>query len=281
MSKPDADPQQAAHLFASILFPIFCGTLIVYPLSAVPPSAQMALECLKYTRVTALTLVPPYVEEVGRNPEILEALAAKVDCIFWAGGDISLATGNAIAAKMKLFTTCGSTEMGMWPTIRPSVTLTLTLKSFSTVLREALLAVANDIASPVDGSSGILLYQPPSAAYQALNRGYSFMAFVAIILLEVGLSLVALHVGAHISISAPNWLPTLSPRLTKKIIDALIVIAAPTTWLATICLVVWLPYFGREDNTLSRQTWRGPALYAFGILPCRLCCQIDSTCRYA
>ena len=120
MSKPDADSQKAAHLFASILFPIFCGTLIVYPLSAVPPSAQMALECLEYTRVTALTLVPPYVEEVGRNPEILEGLAAKVDCVFWAGGDISLATGNAIAAKVKLFTTCGSTEMGMWPTIRPS-----------------------------------------------------------------------------------------------------------------------------------------------------------------
>ncbi len=150
------------------------------------------------------------------------------------------------------------------------------LTLFSTFLRDAFLAVANDIPSPIDGSSGITLYQPPSAAYQALNGGYSFMAFVAIILLEVGLSMVALHVGAHISISTANWLPTPSP-----IIDRLIVIAAPTTWLATICLVIWLPYFGREDNTLSRQTWPGPALYAFGVFPCRLCCQIDSTCRYA
>ena len=155
------------------------------------------------------------------------------------------------------------------------------LTSFSTSLRDAFLAVANDIPSPIDGSSGITLYQPPSAAYQALNGGYSFMAFVEIILLEVGLSMVALHVGAHISISTANWLPTLSPRLAKKIIDPLIVIAAPTTWLATVCLVVWLPYFGREDNTLSRQTWRGPALYTFGVFSCRLYCQIDFTCRCA
>ena len=53
------------------------------------------------------------------KPGNIGLLSARVDCTFWAGGDISLATGNAIAAKTKLFTTCGSTEMGMWPTIRP------------------------------------------------------------------------------------------------------------------------------------------------------------------
>ena len=80
----------------------------------------MAAECLEHTEASALALVPPYVEEVGQSVELLETLSAKVDCIFWAGGVISSATGNAIAARMKLFTTNGSTEMGMWPTIRPS-----------------------------------------------------------------------------------------------------------------------------------------------------------------
>ena len=78
------------------------------------------MECLKHTEVTALTLIPPYVEVIGRNPGTLKSLSTKVDCILWAGGDISLATGNAIAAEVKLFTICGSTEMGMWPTIRPN-----------------------------------------------------------------------------------------------------------------------------------------------------------------
>lgn len=36
----------------------------------------------------------------------------------WAGGDVSLVAGNAISSKLKLFTICGSTEMGLWPTLR-------------------------------------------------------------------------------------------------------------------------------------------------------------------
>lgn len=120
MSRHDANPRKAGHLFFSLLLPIYCGTLIIYPLSAVPPSAQLAAECLEHTEASALAFIPPYVEEVGESVDLLETLSTKVDCIFWAGGVISQATGNAIAAKMKLFTTNGSTEMGMWPTIRPS-----------------------------------------------------------------------------------------------------------------------------------------------------------------
>ena len=56
--KPDADPQKAAHLCTNILFHIFCGIVFVNPLSAVPPSTRISVECLRYTRVTALTLKP-------------------------------------------------------------------------------------------------------------------------------------------------------------------------------------------------------------------------------
>jgi len=107
-------------LFSSVLFAIFCRTTVIYPLSAVPPSAELAVECLKHTKADAVTLVPPYVEEIGRSPEILDFLSRNVETLFWAGGDVSLAAGNAISSKIKLFTTCGSTEMGMWPTLRRS-----------------------------------------------------------------------------------------------------------------------------------------------------------------
>ena len=107
-------------MFASIMFSIFCRTITIYPLSAVPPSAELAVECLKHTTADAITLVPPYVEEIGRSPEILDFLSRNIETVFWAGGDISLAAGEVISSKMKLFTTCGSTEMGMWPTIRRS-----------------------------------------------------------------------------------------------------------------------------------------------------------------
>ena len=141
------------------------------------------------------------------------------------------------------------------------------LTSFSAFIRDAFLAIANDIPSPIDGSSRISLYQLPSAANQTPNGGYNFMVLVAIILLEVGLSVVALHIGGHVSIFAAKWMPTLSLRLIKKIIDPFMAIAAPATWLATICLVIWLPYFGREDTIWSKQTWRGPALYALVFSP--------------
>ena len=141
------------------------------------------------------------------------------------------------------------------------------LTSFSAFLRDAFLALVNDMPSAIDGPSGTSLYQRPSAANQAPNGGYSFMAFVAIILLEVGLSVAALHIGGHISVFAMKWMPTLSPHLTKKVLDPLIAIAAPAVWLATICLVIWLPYFGREDTIWSRETWRGPALYALVFSP--------------
>lgn len=111
---------QAGHLFVSLLASVFCSTTIIYPLSGIPPSVHSAAEALKYTTVDAMTLVPPYVEEIGRDPDLLEYLSTRVKTLFWAGGDVSTAAGDAISRKMRLFTTCGSTEMGMWPTLYPS-----------------------------------------------------------------------------------------------------------------------------------------------------------------
>lgn len=78
----------------------------------------MILDCLEHTSIDALTLVPPQVEEIARNPKTLETISERVNTVFWAGGDISLAAGDSLSSKMRLFTTCGSTEMGMWPTLR-------------------------------------------------------------------------------------------------------------------------------------------------------------------
>ena len=78
------------------------------------------MECREYIGVTALTLIPQQVEVISQDPEISKAHFAKVECIFWEEGDTSLAAGNVIVAAMKLFTTYGPSEMGMWPTIHLS-----------------------------------------------------------------------------------------------------------------------------------------------------------------
>ena len=114
------DQKQAAHLFASLLFTILCGTTVIYPLSGLPPSAQMAVDCLHHQKVDIITLIPPFAEEMGRNRDVLEFLSHRIKTVMWAGGDVSLQTGNTISSKLNLFTSCGSTETGLWPILRSS-----------------------------------------------------------------------------------------------------------------------------------------------------------------
>lgn len=78
------------------------------------------MECLKHITADSLWVIPSHIDEIARNPDILEFLSRNVNTLFWAGGDVSHVAGDTISSTMKLFTTCGSTEMGMWPTLRPS-----------------------------------------------------------------------------------------------------------------------------------------------------------------
>jgi len=58
------------------------------------------------------------VEEVCKNPELLEFLTKNLDSIFYAGGDIPQAFGDALFSKMKnFFTVIATAEAGMFPTL--------------------------------------------------------------------------------------------------------------------------------------------------------------------
>ena len=99
---------------------IFSHTITIYPLSDIPATAQVAIDCLKHVKVECIVGAPPLLEGIGENPHVLEAISRNVKTLFWAGGGISSTAGNAIASKLKLYNTCGSTEMGMWPTLQTS-----------------------------------------------------------------------------------------------------------------------------------------------------------------
>jgi hypothetical protein len=105
-------------MFGSLIFAIFCGTVIIYPLSGLPPTADVILSCLECTSVDAITLVPPQAEEIGRNTATIRTIASQTNAMLYGGGEISSIAGNAIAEKTKLFTSCGSTEMGLWHSLR-------------------------------------------------------------------------------------------------------------------------------------------------------------------
>lgn len=78
----------------------------------------MAADCLRLNKVDAITLIPPFVEEIARNQKLLDFLSHEVGTVFWGGGDISKNAGEAFSSKFKLFTAAASTEMGFSPTLR-------------------------------------------------------------------------------------------------------------------------------------------------------------------
>lgn len=78
----------------------------------------MAADCAEHAKVDILALTPPAVEEMGANSEMLHRLRDQIEAVMWTAGDVSYTAGEAISAKIKLFTLCGSTETGLWPTVR-------------------------------------------------------------------------------------------------------------------------------------------------------------------
>lgn len=111
-------PFHASNVFATILFAFYCDTLCILPPALVPPTAEIAVTASQHTQFEAILVVPPYVEQIGSKPELVDTLVKNgVKNMFWAGGPVSKRSSDTVASRMKLFNTSGSTEMGMWPVI--------------------------------------------------------------------------------------------------------------------------------------------------------------------
>ncbi|KAF7947435.1 hypothetical protein EAE96_008523 [Botrytis aclada] len=113
-------PAHASSTWVTLLFTVYCGSTMVYLLSGILPTVSMLVDCVCHKNVDALMLVPPQVEELAVNSEALETISQKGETMFYAGGGVTIAAGDTISSKMKLVTTCGSTESGFWHTIYPT-----------------------------------------------------------------------------------------------------------------------------------------------------------------
>lgn len=80
----------------------------------------MLADALEHTTMDSSMMVPPYVEQLRADPETLSRVAKHLKTIVYGGGSVSQAAGEAVTAKIDIFTGCGSTEMGFWPLIRRS-----------------------------------------------------------------------------------------------------------------------------------------------------------------
>lgn len=133
--------------------------------------------------------------------------------------------------------------------------------SFSTFMRDAFLALSNDLPSPVSHSTPSPLSSPSSIVPR--NGGYSFMALLAVIITTISLSLVALSFGAHIALAIDPITPTLPFRFVRRVVDPAVVCLAFGSWLGAIIMTIWPP----DRFSRSPETWRGQALFALVFAP--------------
>ncbi len=124
--------------------------------------------------------------------------------------------------------------------------------SFSSFIRDAFLALTNDLSSP----STISPFN--TTAHSApRNGGYSFEATLAILIIEVACSLCALHLGAHLALLTDPVTPTLPFKPIRLIIDPLIVFLGFGCWLGAIFLTIFPP----------TNFWRGRASFSLVFAP--------------
>jgi acyl-coenzyme A synthetase/AMP-(fatty) acid ligase len=112
-----------------LFFPLGSGMTMVIPPPPDPtPSSAVNLlaEVLEFlgdddgSRIHVLTLPPPYIEYMCNHPALLERVSRRVKTVMFGGSAISLAAGNAVAAKMQTVNDFGSTELGLWPSLERS-----------------------------------------------------------------------------------------------------------------------------------------------------------------
>jgi fluoride exporter len=119
--------------------------------------------------------------------------------------------------------------------------------SFSSFIRDAFLALGNDLASQAPGASRI----PPR------NGGYTFEAVLAVIIIHVTVSLSALIFGAHLALAIDRVTPTLPYKFIRTTLDPLIVFLGFGSWLGAVLLTVFPPH----------QNWRGKVTFALIFAP--------------
>lgn len=124
--------------------------------------------------------------------------------------------------------------------------------SFSTFMRDAFLALSNDLHNPSSGTTDS----------NARNRGDSFMAVVAVIIVTVAASISSLVFGAHLAIALERWTPVVPFRFIRKFLDRAVVLLAWGCWLGAVFMAIWPP-----DRMQREETWRGQAVFALVFAP--------------
>lgn len=140
------------------------------------------------------------------------------------------------------------------------------LTSFSTFMRDVFLALSNNLLVPHEPYSKLSLFVLDTGP-KAPNGGFSFMAVLAVLVTEIGLSMVGLTVGAHVAIFTSSRLPRIQLTHVRRFLDPLMLVLASLAWIFVICLVILLPHVKNDASLWSSEIWAGPSLFALAFAP--------------
>ena len=135
--------------------------------------------------------------------------------------------------------------------------------SFSSFIRDAFLAMSNDLPTPLNHPEDYSPISSTSTSTIHRNGGYSFMALLAVIITTVALCVSGLHIGAHIAIASEPFTPSLPFSFVRKILDRIAVFLAWGCWLGAIFLAIFPP----DRNSRETEIWRGRAVFALVFAP--------------
>lgn len=101
-----------AGLVINVIGVAYCRQKIAVPPPQGPPlSAEAAISVIRCTQVTAAALPPSTMNDIGKDPYLLNVLGG-LNHVFAAGGVVSKAAGDAIISKTKLVNVLGMPELG-------------------------------------------------------------------------------------------------------------------------------------------------------------------------
>ncbi|KAL9086504.1 MAG: hypothetical protein Q9165_007120 [Trypethelium subeluteriae] len=128
--------------------------------------------------------------------------------------------------------------------------------SFSSFMRDAFLALSNNLAAPLyhPTAPGDV---PKTSSTIHRNGGFSFEASLAVIIITVALSVGGLKLGAHMAIFVEPYLPTIPFKPTRRILEPIVVVLGWGSWLGAIIMAIWPP----------NQNWRGQVIFALVFAP--------------
>ena len=90
---------------------------MIAPISGAIVSGEGLIESLKQSPADVAFLVPSIVQDLAKDPKLLEFCSKHLRVIIYCGGDLPQIIGNVVASNIRLLNQFGASELGLTPAI--------------------------------------------------------------------------------------------------------------------------------------------------------------------